>query len=160
MQNFNITLSGILNHEMRTVEFPASQSTVADAVAAVSNFGQRDFEIVDHDADFPIEYLDVVLLNAIANMTASDYQVFLTFVNGGCQLQEAYDYAIHYSYRLYNNVEDAGDIAYQILENDDMFQALPAYIKRHFDYDSYGEEFESTNSVYWDVKNKRAVHIL
>ncbi|QCY65008.1 hypothetical protein FHE73_30600 (plasmid) [Bacillus thuringiensis] len=57
-------------------------------------------------------------------------------------------------FRIYREVKDVGDVAYQILQEDAEFQGLPDYVKHNFDYSGYGEELESESSFYEDFKNE------
>lgn len=160
MNNIEITLAGMMdNYKSITIIFPTTQKEINEAYNYVSNDGQRDYEMVDYEADFQIDYPDMKLLNEIAELKQEEYEAFLTFRNGGCQLKEAFDYATLYDYRLFTNVKDAGDIAYQMLEDDTDFQSCPEFVVRHFDYDAYGEELESGGTFFWDVDNKRAIEL-
>jgi Antirestriction protein (ArdA) len=160
MNQIEITLAGMMdNYRTVTINFPTSQEEINEAYNYVSNDGMRDYEMVDYEADFRIDFPDTRLLNEIAEMKKEQYEVFLTFRNGGCQLKEAFEYATLYEYRLFEGVEDAGDIAHRILEDDMEFQDLPEYVKRHFDFDGYGEELESGGTYFWDTENKRAVQL-
>ena len=160
MQQFEITLAGMMdNYNTATISFPATQEELNKAYNHVSQNGMRDYELVDYEADFRIDFPDFKLLNEIAEMKEEDYNVFLTFHNGGCDLRDAFKYATCYEYQLWENVEDAGDIAYKVLEMDEEFQACPEFVKRNFDYDQYGEELESGGTYFWDTENKRAVQL-
>lgn len=57
-------------------------------------------------------------------------------------------------FRIYREVKDVGDVAYQILQEGAEFQGLPDYVKHNFDYGEYGEELEIESSFYEDFKNE------
>lgn len=160
MNQFEITLAGMMdNYKTVTINFPTTQEEINEAYNHVSDNGQRDYEMVDYEADFRIDYPDMKLLNEISELKEDEYTVFLTFRNGGCQLKEAFEYATLYEFRLWEGVEDMGDVAHQMLEDDMVFQELPEFVKRHFDFDGYGEELESGSTIFWDKDNKRAVEL-
>jgi hypothetical protein len=159
MNQFEITLQGLANNELETITFPADESEVAEAIAKVSNYGQNDFEIVDYDAPFKIDGLNVALFNEIAEFPKEKYDAFITFCNCGDSMKEAFDYVSFYEYRVFEDCEDMGDVARQFLEHDPHFQEAPSFMRIHFDYDSYGETLSSCGTWFEDTKNKRFIEL-
>jgi antirestriction protein len=83
--------------------------------------------IVDFD-DVQLEVLKTILEDGIA-----DFDRAVEMVQDG-------------EYRIYHNCEDMSDVAYQVLEESGYLCDLPEIIKRHIDYESLGEELETSGT--------------
>ncbi|WP_095021859.1 antirestriction protein ArdA [Bacillus thuringiensis] len=92
-------------------------------------------------------------MERIGNLDEETYEAFLILAKH-MSLNLACGMARRNEFRIYREVKDVGDLAYQLLQEDAEFQKLPDFVKRHFDYDGYGEELESTSSFYEDFKNE------
>ncbi|PFW43780.1 antirestriction protein ArdA [Priestia megaterium] len=159
MNQFEITLQGLNNYELATINFPCDQDEAAKAICIVSEYGQHDFEIVSYDSDFDVEHLNVTLLNEIAEMPQAKYEAFISFCNAGLDYKEAANNVMYYEYRVFENAEDMSDVAYQLLQDDVAFQEAPSFMRIHFDYDSYGETLTASGDYYEDTENRRIVQL-
>lgn len=157
MNQFEITLQGLNNGELQTINFPCDNSEAAKAICIVSEYGSHDFEIVDYDADFRIDELHVMQLNEIAEMPQDKYEAFISFCEGGLDYKEALSNVLYYDYRVFSGVDDMSDVAYQILQEDTAFLEAPAFMRIHFCYLSYGETLTASGVWYEDTKNRRII---
>jgi len=160
MNQFEITLQGLNNGQLQTINFPCDQDDAAKAICIVSEYGQHDFEIVDYDADFKIDELHVMKLNEIAEMPQGKYETFISFCEAGLDYKEAHDYVLYYNYMVYHNAKDMSDVAYQMLQDDVAFQEAPAFMRVHFDYSSYGETLCASGDWFEDTKNNRIILVM
>jgi hypothetical protein len=161
---FTITLAnlGLYNegiYRTREIEFPATQEEINEAYNYVTFDGMNDYIILNDDADFNIYHFESLsTLNEIAELNDEQYEVFKIILKHD-SIEHALSIAKSGDYRLFENVEDFGDVARVILEDDAEFQALPDYVKRHFDYDSYGDEIYSGGQWYEDFDNRKVVEV-
>jgi hypothetical protein len=156
---FSITLAnlGVYNEgelHAESILFPAETKEVAAAYNRVSYSGMNDVIIISDNAPFEIhQYEQLAVLERIGNLDEDTYEAFLILANH-MSLNLACEMARRNEFRIYREVKDVGDVAYQILQEDADFQELPDFVKRHFDYDGYGEELESESSFYEDFANE------
>jgi glutamate-1-semialdehyde aminotransferase len=158
MNQFEVTLQNLATYKTVTIDFPSSEDEVAEAIAEVTNYGQNDYEIVDYEADFKIDFFNFKILQEIAEMKEEQYQAFLVFAENET-MTEAVSYANHYNYRMFTGVEDMGDVAHQILELDYEFQEAPEFMRTHFDYDSYGETLCAGGTWYECPSRKTIIEL-
>lgn len=165
MNNFTIILSNLGqlnagNNVSVEIEFPIEADELTAAYNQVSYNGNCDVITTDYDAPFEIgDYEQLTLLNDIANLDRDKYEGFLILANH-MSIREAYNYVNHYNFHIFHGVEDLGDVARCVLEDDAEFRDCPDFVKRHFDFDAYGEELESGSEFYEDFKNKTLLEIL
>lgn len=109
-----------------------------------------DYAIHDYEAPFSIkDYTSIQYLNEVAEMfemlSEKDVELIVKMVELG-YISDLLDgpESLQYVYR-YENCKDMGDVAYQILHDSYAPEDYPLFF-RHFDYDSYGEEIESSGT--------------
>lgn len=159
MNIIEITLQGLANNKIARLTFPASEEEIKEAYNEVSNNGMNDVDMVDYEADFRVDHFDSELLQTVSEMNKDEYKAFLTFCNAGTYMQEAFDYVTKYNYHLYEGCEDMGDVAYHYGRATGLLDGCPEVVKRHFDWDGYGEEMESGGSWFQDRENKRFIEL-
>ena len=160
MNQFEITLQGLNNGQLQTINFPCDQDDAVKAICIVSEYGQHDFEIVDYDADFNINELHVMNLNEIAEMPQDKYEAFISFCEAGLDYKEALNNVLYYEFTVYHNANDMSDVAYQMLQEDMAFQEAPSFMRVHFDYESYGETLCASGEWFEDTTNKRIIQMM
>jgi Antirestriction protein (ArdA) len=151
--NFSITVQNLFNGKTTSIDFPCDMAEATKQVLSINPNGANDLELVDYEADFTIDQINIPMFNEIAILTEAQYKAFLIFAESE-SLDEALSLVNGYEYIVYEGCESLGDVAYRFLENDGDFQELPDFVKRNFNYESYGEELLSGMSIYESKKHK------
>lgn len=109
----------------------------------------EEFTIKDSDIEFDVsDVLTVDELNDLYKMyedlpkeMQEELEELLNNVN---DLEELHN--IRYDIRFHEGCRNMADVAREILDESGELDALPEYLRQHFDYESYGEILEEDNT--------------
>lgn len=186
MANMRIALTnlgkyneGILDYVW--LELPASEEEIAEAFDkievthddthyysdgeghATGNglYGEyEEFFITDYECDFyevgEFENLDKLneIAESIEDLDDDEGEIVKALMSEGYSLEDAIDNAG--DVQVYSGCYSMTDVAYEYIDETDMFHGVPDYISNYFDYESFGRDL-SFDGHWFEVGGSMAV---
>ncbi|MBQ9041440.1 MAG: antirestriction protein ArdA [Eggerthellaceae bacterium] len=143
------------------VEFPIDDDDREDVLQRIGigdpvdqddpSFGiYEEYFFPDYDSELPLfeefsEYASYEELNEIAEAVedVEDFDILIAIIGNETSLSAAIQTYKSGDWRDYPGCEDMSDVAMRCCEDDPAFTEAEDFMRRHFDFESYGQELES-----------------
>lgn len=127
---------------------------------------ERDHALHDwEDIPFPInEYMSLHQVNemaeAVANFSKEELEVLEVICDDGiADFEGAVEMVKNSEYRIYWDCKDMSDVARIIIEEQGVLKCLPESYQGYFDYESYGDTLQHSNT-WRKVENLEASYYI